>query len=82
MRIKMMTAAVAAMAMTATPVLAAPANPAASLSVAKSVRASTATTKNNELAGAGLFGIVIAAGIVAIGVIAIVNDNDDDADSN
>ena len=69
----------AALTLMASPALAA--NPAASLSVAKS-RAATATSKNNELAGAGIFGAIILAGIAAIGVIAIVNDSEDDSDSN
>ena len=65
-----------------TPALAATANPASSLSVAQS-RAASPSAKKSELAGAGLFGAIIAAGIAAIGVVAIVNDsNDDDSDSN
>ncbi|MEH3102308.1 MAG: hypothetical protein PGN12_00165 [Sphingomonas phyllosphaerae] len=40
------------------------------------------SAKKSELAGAGLFGAIIAAGIAAIGVIAIVNDSNDDSDSN
>ncbi|PZQ62716.1 MAG: hypothetical protein DI544_00435 [Sphingomonas taxi] len=74
-------AATAALSLVASPALAATANPAASLSVAKS-RAATPTAKNSELAGAGIFAAVIAAGIAAIGVIAIVNDSEDDSDSN
>jgi len=81
MRFKTMMAAAAAVTMTASPVMAAATNPAASLSVAKSVRASAPAGKKSELAGGGIFGILIAAGIVAIGVVAIVND-DDDSDSN
>ncbi|MDQ1229877.1 MULTISPECIES: hypothetical protein [unclassified Sphingomonas] len=72
--------AVAATALVAAPVAAAPTNPAASLSVSKSVRASAPTAKNNKLAGAGILAAIIAAGVVAIGVVAIVKD--DDADSN
>ncbi|NIJ28250.1 hypothetical protein FHT00_000178 [Sphingomonas insulae] len=75
----------AALAMTvapiaATPAFAAPVNPAASLSVAKSVRASTPSAKKNNLAGGGLLAALIVAGVVAVGVVAIVQD--DDADSN
>ena len=51
------------------------------LSVAKSVRASSTSTNKNELAGGGIFGLIIAAGVIAIGVIAIVND-EDDSESN
>ena len=55
------------------------ANPAASLSVVKSVRAATPAQKKSALAGGGLIAAVIAAGVVAIGVIAIVNDSDSDS---
>lgn len=72
--------AVAATALVAAPVAAAPVNPAASLSVSKSVRASAPTVKSNKLAGGGILAAIIAAGVVAIGVVAIVKD--DDADSN
>ncbi|RDE04945.1 hypothetical protein [Sphingomonas aracearum] len=58
-------------------------NPAASLSVASSVRASTpAGKKNNVLGGAGIFALIIAAGVIAIPVVAVVSDDDDDSDSN
>ncbi len=73
-------AGAAALSLIATPALAATANPAASLSVAQS-RAATPSAKKSELAGAGIFAAIIAAGVAAIGVIAIVND-DDDSDSN
>jgi len=83
MKIKSSLAALAAMSLAASPALAATANPAASLSVAKTVRAGSTTGKSSELAGAGILAAIIGAGIVAIGVIAIVNDsNDDDSDSN
>jgi hypothetical protein len=71
-------AGAAALTLMASPALAA--NPAASLSVAKS-RAATASSNKSELAGGGIFAAVILAGIAAIGVIAIVNDSDD-SDSN
>ncbi|MEH3158461.1 MAG: hypothetical protein PGN08_05705 [Sphingomonas taxi] len=75
----------AALALTAAPIAATPAfaaqaNPAASLSVAKSVRASAPTGKKSNLAGGGLLAALIAAGVVAIGVVAVVND--DNSDSN
>lgn len=77
---------VAALAMTASPIIAAPAfaaptNPAAQLSVAKSVRSGTPASHKNALAGGGgILAILIVAGVVAIGVIAVTKD--DDADSN
>lgn len=73
-------AAVAATAMVAAPVAAAPTNTAANLSISKSVRASAPAAKTNKLAGGGVLAALIAAGVVAIGVIAIVKD--DDSDSN
>jgi hypothetical protein len=71
----------AALAMIAAPVAAsaAPANPAASLSVAKSVRASAPSSKRSELAGGGLLAALIVAGVVAIGVVAVVQDGDSDS---
>ncbi len=64
----------------AAPAYAAPANPAASLSVAKSVRASAPSDGKSKLAGGGLLAALIVAGVVAIGVVAAVKD--DNADSN
>lgn len=75
MRFKSMTVAAAALAMTATPVLAAPANPASSLSVANSVRASSPSAKANKLAGNAIIPAVLALAIVAGGVIIAVDDN-------
>lgn len=71
----------AALAMIATPVAAsaAPVNAASSLSVAKSVRASAPSGKKSELAGGGILAALIAAGVVAIGVVAIVQDNNSDS---
>ncbi|MFS0774069.1 hypothetical protein [Sphingomonas sp. 1P08PE] len=74
-----MAAAVATM--TVAPAMAAPANPAASLSVSKSARAGSVSAKKNELAGGGLIVALIAAAAVVAGVV-IVADSDDDADSN
>jgi hypothetical protein len=76
MRFKSLTVAVAALSMTATPALAAPANPAASLSVAKSVRASSPSAKSNKLAGSSIIPAVLALAIVAAGVYIAVDDND------
>ena len=77
--LKKFLAAAAVASLSVSPALAAT-NPAASLSVAKSVRASTPSAKQSDLAGFGFVGLAILAGIVAIGVIAIVND--DNSDSN
>ncbi len=63
----------------ATPALAETTNPAASLSVAKSVRASAPSTQKSKLAGGGLLAALIAAGVVAIGVVAIVDDGNSDS---
>ncbi|MEG3165577.1 hypothetical protein U1701_13330 [Sphingomonas sp. PB2P19] len=81
MTIKTITMAAAGLAMIASPVAAsaAAANPAANLSVSKSVRAGSATTAKNKAAGGGI-ALAILAGVAAIGVIAIVND--DNSDSN
>ena len=80
--LKKFLAAAAVASLSVSPALAATANPAAGLSVAKSVRASAPSAKQNELGGNfGFVGLAILAGIVAIGVIAIVND-DDNSDSN
>lgn len=78
MRLGKYLVAAAAVSMTVAPAMAA--NPAASLSVSKSVRASAPTAKGNKLAGGGILAALIAAGVVAIGVVAIVKD--DSADSN
>ena len=84
MKFKALTSGALAVAMLSTTVAAnaAPAaNAASSLSVAN-VRAGSATTDKSKLAGGGgIFAILIAAGVAAIGVIAIVK-SDDDSDSN
>lgn len=72
--------AAAAATMAVAPAMAAPANPAASLSVAKSVRAGTTTAKKNELAGGGIVVAIIAAAAVVAGIV-IVADNDDSPNS-
>jgi hypothetical protein len=84
MKSKNLLAALAATSLVAAPAVAqaAPTNPAASLSVAKSVRASASAGKDRLAGGGGIFAAIIAAGIAAIGVIAIVNSSDDDSDSN
>jgi hypothetical protein len=74
-------AALAATALVAAPVLAAPVNPATNLSLSKSVRTGSASAKKNELAGGGIIVAVLA--VIAIGAgIYVVADSDDDADSN
>lgn len=74
MRFQNLAVAAAALSMTATPALAAPANPAASLSVGKSVRASAPNAKANKLAGGAIIPAILALGIVAGGVIIAVDD--------
>lgn len=79
---KSLLAAAAVLSMTATPVLAAaPAAPAASkLSLAGSPRAAKATGKSEKLEGSGaIIAAVLAAGVVAGGIIAVTNDGDSDS---
>jgi hypothetical protein len=76
MRFQTLAIAAAAVSMTAAPALAAPANPAGSLSVAKSVRASSPSAKSNRLAGGAIVPAVLALAVVAGGiVIAVDNGN-------
>jgi len=78
MKIKSIVATACIATLSATPVLAAPANIAASLSVAKSVRASAPSKKGNKLAAPGaIIGLIGAAAIIAGGVIIAVDDNSD-----
>jgi len=72
-------AAVAATALVAAPVAAAPANPAASLSVAKSVRTGSASAKKNELAGGGVIIALVAAAAVVAGIVIVADDNNSDS---
>lgn len=72
--------AAAAATMAVAPAFAAPVNPAASLSVAKSVRTGSASTKNSDLQGGGIFVALIAAAAVIVGII-IVAKEDDSPDS-
>lgn len=81
MRVAKFLMAAAAATMVVAPAMAAPVNPAAGLSVAKSVRAGSPTTKKSELAGGGFIVAIIAAAAIVAGII-IVADSDDDADSN
>jgi len=82
MRYKNLSAAVATFALVTVPTLASAApiaaNPAASLSVASPARVGTTTRDESELAGNGkIIAIVLALGVVAGGIIAITNDDDD-----
>jgi hypothetical protein len=71
-----------AVSLMATPALAAPANPAASLSLAPSARAgSTSSHKSDLLGGAGLFAVVIVAGVAAIVAVAVSNNDNDNPTS-
>jgi hypothetical protein len=74
---KSMIGAMAAVAIAAMPVAAsaAPANPAASLSVAKSVRASTPTAKNSKFGGGAILAALIVVGVIAIVAIGASKDN-------
>lgn len=73
-------AAAAATALVAAPAMAAPANPASSLSLGKSVRANAPTSKRSKLSQGGLIVAVLSAGVVAGGIIAVAKD--DNSDSN
>ena len=76
MKLKALTGSALAVAMMTTSV-------AASAAPASTVRAGSVSADKSDLAGGGgIFAILIAAGVAAIGVIAIVNDNNDDSDSN
>lgn len=78
MKLKALTGGALAVAMMTTSVAASAAP--ASLSVANA-RVGSATSGKNELAGGGgIFALLIVAGVAAIGVIAIVKD--DNSDSN
>ena len=77
---KYLTVAAAAM-MAAAPAMATPTNPAASLSVSKSVRTGSASAKKSDLAGGGGFVVAIIAVIAVIAGIIVVADSDDTPDS-
>ena len=84
MKIKTILAAAAAASLMAAPAMAAPTNPAASLSVTKSVRAGAPAGKASRLSG-GLFGggtiiAVIAVAAVIVGLVLVADD--DNSDSN
>ncbi|MBI0474375.1 hypothetical protein D9601_03220 [Sphingomonas sp. MA1305] len=73
--------AAAAATMAVAPAVAAPVNPAASLSVSKSVRTGSASAKKNELAGGGVIIAILAAAAVVAGIV-VVADSDDSPSSN
>lgn len=82
MTFKSLAMASAGLALVAVPVAASatPANPASSLSVSKSVRAGSATSKSNRLAGASTIPLIIGAAIIA-GVTYLIVDNENDDDN-
>ena len=75
--IKSIVGAIAALSVAVLPVAAAaaPNNPAASLSVAKSVRAGTPTTGNNKFRGGAIFAVIVVAAIAALVVLGETHDN-------
>lgn len=81
MKIAKYFAAAAALLMATAPAMAAP-NPAASLSIGKSVRAGS-VKGHEKLAGGGTFVAIAAAAVLVAVVILIADDNsDDNSDSN
>jgi hypothetical protein len=85
--IKRLAGAAAAAALAATPTLAAaaPANPAAGLSVAKSARAAAPASRGSKIAEGGtatLINVGILAALVAGVLVATGGDDEDDSDSN
>lgn len=67
----------AAASMTVAPALAAPANPAASLSIAKSVRTGTVAGKKSKMGGSGFVIAAIAAAAVVAGIVVVATDDSD-----
>lgn len=84
MSFKKLTALSAAVALATVPTMASAAtNPAQSLSIAPSVRSATVTKGKSDLAGNGqIIAIVLALGVVAGGIIAVANNNNDTPASN
>lgn len=78
---RMMIGTTAALAMLSGQAMAAPvANPAASLSVGKSVRAAAPSKKASKFGGSGAIVVgVLAAGALIGGIIAISDDNNSDS---
>lgn len=73
----MLAAAVASVSVA--PAMAAPVNPASSLSVS---RAAAPSAKKNELAGGGVIVAIVAAAAVIAGIVVVATDGDDTPDSN
>lgn len=71
----------AAAALSASPALAAPTNPASSLSISKSPRAATAIKKKSDLAGGGLIIGIVAVVVVVVGIV-LISDGNGNSDSN
>lgn len=83
-RFKTLAAAATGIAMMIAPTMASAANPAAPLSVAKTVRAGTATTGKSKIAE-GSTATIVSIGILAalvVGVLVATGGSDDDSDSN
>ena len=74
-------ATAAAASLAAAPAMAAPNNPAASLSLGKSVRAGSTAKHSDGLRSGGIIALVIAAGVVA-GIVTVVVRNNDDSPSS
>ncbi|WP_174278806.1 hypothetical protein [Sphingomonas bacterium] len=68
--------AAAAATMALAPAMAAPVNPAASLSVAKSARAGSVAKKGSNLAGGGVIIAIIAAAAVIAGIVVVADEDD------
>lgn len=67
-------AAMAAVTLASAPAMAAPANPAASLSLAGNARVGSSAKHKDDLLGGGLIVAIIAAAAVVVGVV-VVADN-------
>ncbi|MEZ0495221.1 hypothetical protein ACAX61_02850 [Sphingomonas sp. IW22] len=80
MRLAKILATAAMVSATAAPAIAA--DSASKLSVAKTVRASTASEEANKAVGTGAIVGVVAAAAVIGGIIIATDGDDDDSDSN
>lgn len=78
MRLKSILATAASFALVAAPTVAS-ANPAASLSVGSSVRASAPAGESKLSAPGGVIGLVLFAAIIAGGVYVALDDDDSDS---
>ena len=73
--------AAAAATMAVAPAVAAPANPAASLSVVKSARAGSKASGRSDLAGGGFIVAIIAGALVIAGIIVVAGENNNSRSS-